>query len=89
MPRSSSADPRRSGADPKYPVPALDKGLDILELLAERPDGLTQAEVARSLGRSVGEIFRMLNALLRRGYLALDPTLFPYTTLFRSRKSVV
>ncbi|MCA9286025.1 MAG: IclR family transcriptional regulator [Phycisphaerales bacterium] len=73
MPRSSSADPRRSGADPKYPVPALDKGLDILELLAERPDGLTQAEVARSLGRSVGEIFRMLNALLRRGYLALDP----------------
>lgn len=53
----------------RYRAPALEKGLDILELLAERPEGLTQAEVARSLGRSVGEIFRMLNCLVERGYL--------------------
>ncbi len=53
----------------RYRAPALEKGLDILELLAERPEGLTQADVARALGRSVGEIFRMLNCLVERGYL--------------------
>jgi DNA-binding IclR family transcriptional regulator len=53
----------------RYRAPALEKGLDILELLAERPEGLTQADVARNLGRSVGEIFRMLNCLVERGYL--------------------
>jgi len=54
----------------KYSAPALDKGLDILELLAAHPDGLSQHEVARQLGRSVGEIFRMLATLERRGYIA-------------------
>ena len=55
----------------RYRAPALEKGLDILELLAAQPEGLTQAEVARGLERSVGEIFRMLNCLLDRGYVTL------------------
>jgi DNA-binding IclR family transcriptional regulator len=56
---------------PKYRAPALEKGLEILELLAGRPEGLPQAEVARALGRSVGEIFRMLACLVDRGYLSV------------------
>jgi DNA-binding IclR family transcriptional regulator len=56
---------------PRYRAPALEKGLEILELLSDRPEGLTQAEVARSLSRSVGEIFRMLACLVDRGYLTL------------------
>ena len=32
----------------RYRAPALDKGLDILELLAEHPDGLTRAEIVRN-----------------------------------------
>lgn len=52
-----------------YATPALDKGLDILELLAHERIGLTQSEIARALQRTVSEIFRMLNTLERRGYI--------------------
>jgi len=57
---------------PNYSAPALEKGIDILELLAEQPAGLTQLEIARQLGRSVSEIFRMLNCLVQRGYVMLN-----------------
>ncbi|MBI5361667.1 MAG: IclR family transcriptional regulator [Planctomycetes bacterium] len=66
--------PRRPKKEPeggRYRAPALDKGLDILELLAHHPDGLTQAEIARALDRSVGEIFRMLARLVERGWVAI------------------
>lgn len=53
-----------------YPTPALEKGLDILELFANTPSGLTVSEVARKLNRTVSEIFRMLLCLEQRGYLA-------------------
>jgi len=53
-----------------YPTPALEKGLDILELFASTPAGLTVSEVARKLDRTVSEIFRMLLCLEQRGYLA-------------------
>lgn len=52
-----------------YPTPALEKGLDILELFASTPAGLTVSEVARRLNRTVSEIFRMLLCLEQRGYL--------------------
>jgi len=52
-----------------YPTPALEKGLDILELFASTPAGLTVSEVARKLNRTVSEIFRMLLCLEHRGYL--------------------
>src|ERR1700745_4478891 len=55
---------------PRYPTPALEKGLDILELLANPPAGLTKSEVARSLDRTVSEIFRMLVCLEERGYIS-------------------
>ena len=54
---------------PSYAVPALDKGLDILELLAATEDGLSQAEIAKSLERSPNEIYRMLDRLVRRDYV--------------------
>jgi DNA-binding IclR family transcriptional regulator len=53
----------------RYAAPALEKGLDILELFASESSGLTGSDVARRLGRSVGEIFRMLVCLERRGYI--------------------
>ncbi len=53
----------------KYRAPALDKGLDILELLATTEDGLSQAEIAKSLDRSPNEIYRMLDRLVRRDYV--------------------
>lgn len=56
-----------------YSAPALEKGLDIIELLSTREIGLGQSEIARELGRSVSEIFRMLMVLQARGYVAQDP----------------
>jgi DNA-binding IclR family transcriptional regulator len=53
-----------------YPTPALEKGLDILELFAATPEGMTVSEVARRLNRTMSEIFRMLLCLEHRGYLA-------------------
>ena len=57
---------------PKYRTPALEKGLDIIELLADQPKGLSQGEIARILNKSVSEIFRMLNCLQQRGYVVLQ-----------------
>src|SRR5271155_1299974 len=53
----------------RYRAPALDKGLDILELLASVDGGLTQVEIAKALGRSPNENYRMLDRLVRRGYV--------------------
>lgn len=53
----------------RYRAPALDKGLDILELLAGIDGGLSQAEIAKRLGRSPNEFYRMLDRLVRRGYV--------------------
>jgi DNA-binding IclR family transcriptional regulator len=58
-------------ADPndRYRAPALDKGLDILELLAEQPQALTRAEIVKAMGRSPSEIYRMLERLVARHYV--------------------
>jgi len=52
-----------------YAAPALEKGLDVLELLSKQDRGLTRPEIAKRLDRSVGEIFRMIECLTRRSYL--------------------
>jgi len=59
-------------AVPEYAAPALDKGLDILELLAETSGALSQSEIADATGRSTGQIFRVLSTLERRGYVFRD-----------------
>ncbi|WP_321846078.1 IclR family transcriptional regulator [Paraburkholderia bannensis] len=53
----------------RYRAPALDKGLDILELLAEQRGGLTRAEITKALGRNASEIYRMLERLVARQYV--------------------
>jgi DNA-binding IclR family transcriptional regulator len=47
----------RKRASRQYPTPALEKGLDILELFASEPAGLSKSDVARRLDRTVSEIF--------------------------------
>ncbi len=59
-------------AEERYSAPALEKGLDILEVLSEQTDGLTQKQIANQLGRSASEIFRMLACLEQRGYVRRD-----------------
>ncbi len=55
-----------------YTAPALAKGLDILELMASEPGRLSLGQIADKLGRSKGEIFRMLVVLNDRDYIYLD-----------------
>ena len=62
----------RQNTQTTYSAPALEKGLDILELLAGAPEGLSQLQIAEALGRTIGEIFRMLDALERRDYIARE-----------------
>ena len=57
---------------PDYSVPAVDKALDVLEVLADREGGMTQTELAEATGRSVGQIFRVLVALEGRGWIIRD-----------------
>jgi DNA-binding IclR family transcriptional regulator len=66
---SKSLVPAANAVEPLYTAPALEKGLDVLELLAGEADGLTQGAIAQRLGRSAPELFRMLSVLQRRGYL--------------------
>lgn len=57
----------------KYKAPALEKGLDILELLAAQDLGLSQKEIAVALGRNLSEVFRMIVCLEERGYIYTGP----------------
>ena len=49
----------------RYRAPALDKGLDMIELLATREEGMTLKDIATALGRSPTELYRMLDRLAR------------------------
>jgi DNA-binding IclR family transcriptional regulator len=57
----------------RYSAPALEKGLDILEMLAAQPHSRSLQEIARQLERTPNELFRMLDVLVRRGYLSRLP----------------
>jgi DNA-binding IclR family transcriptional regulator len=68
-------EPSADGADGKksYRAPALEKGLDILELLAEEGLPLPFPVIVQRLGRSPGELFRMAQVLETRGYVEQGP----------------
>lgn len=57
---------------PNYAVPALDKALDVLELLAEQAGGLSQGEIAQAVGRTPSQLFRVIQRLERRGWIVRE-----------------
>lgn len=58
----------------RYRAPALDKGLDILELLAKERNPLTISMISQRLGRSMSELFRMVQVLEYRGFIRQSDT---------------
>jgi DNA-binding IclR family transcriptional regulator len=70
---STTLDQAGDDAERKYRAPALEKGLDILELLARNGAPMTTSQLATTLGRSVSELFRMVLALEFRGYIEASP----------------
>jgi DNA-binding IclR family transcriptional regulator len=69
-PRALPTQRRTNSRRIRYAAPALEKGLDVLELLASVSEALTHSEIARHLGRTLTEIFRMLVCLEERGYVS-------------------
>jgi len=63
---------QEDGDDRRYKAPALEKGLDILELLATTSSAMTLTQIVNQLGRSHGELFRMIQVLEFRGYIEQD-----------------
>lgn len=61
--------PGKEPASAAYRAPALEKGLDILELLAGQADGIILSQIAQRLERSVQEVYRVVLSLERRGYV--------------------
>ena len=63
------------GNDPangNFNVPALEKGLDALELVHRGAGAMSLTEIARSCGRSVSEMQRVVPYLAQRGYFVRD-----------------
>lgn len=52
-----------------YSVPALEKGLDVLEFLAKAETPLSLTTIAQSMSRSPGELFRILSCLSGRSWI--------------------
>lgn len=52
-----------------YSAPALEKGLDVLELLGRQAGNATLSAIAEALGLSRNHIFRVVRVLEARGYL--------------------
>lgn len=65
--RSGHAAARRD-----YSAPALEKGIDIIEVLATEDTGLTVSEISQQLGRRMSELFRIIIVMERRGWLQKD-----------------
>ena len=71
--RRRDVEPGKSLPRPAYSAPALEKGLDVLELLATLSEGVTPSQIAQRLGRSLQEVYRVVLALERRGYIGRLP----------------
>jgi DNA-binding IclR family transcriptional regulator len=62
----------------KYRAPALERGLEIIELLASAPSPMNLTEICARLGRNPNELFRMLQALEKRHFIMRRDTTGAY-----------
>lgn len=66
-----------------YAAPALEKAFQIIELLTDFPEGALVSEMAAKLGRSVGELFRIVVVMEQMGYLRRSSRTDRYTVAYR------
>jgi len=57
---------------PNYSVPALEKGLAVLEILAHASEPLSLSQISEITKKSTSKIFRTMNCLVERGYVTKD-----------------
>jgi DNA-binding IclR family transcriptional regulator len=58
-----------SSTEQKYNVPGLDRALTIIELLNEKPAGLSVNEISTELKFPVNSVYRIMSTLERRNYV--------------------
>ncbi|MBO9707395.1 MAG: IclR family transcriptional regulator [Caulobacter sp.] len=67
----------------RYRAPALEKGLDILELISTASEPMSISMITQALDRSTGELFRMIQVLEYRGFIEqVGNGYLPTTRLF-------
>ena len=66
-----------------YAAPAIEKAFEIIELLADHPEGALVSEMAVLLDRSVGELFRIVIVLEQLGYLRKSLRTDRYTVTYK------
>jgi DNA-binding IclR family transcriptional regulator len=76
----------RPASRPGYSAPALEKGMDIIELLAEAESGLTVSDIAQRLDRRMSELFRIIVVMERRGWLQKDTETSRYSVAYHLLK---
>lgn len=80
MAKQTTTTVQRKGS---YSAPALDKAFLIIELLANNPQGLSASEMAAALGRSLGELFRIVVVMEDAGYLQKSRVNDRYTVTYK------
>ncbi len=73
----------RKGLKGTYAAPALQKAFEIIELLADDPEGALISEMAAKLGRTVGELFRIVVVMEQLGYLRKSTRTDRYTVTYK------
>src|SRR5690349_4855784 len=72
----------RPPTNKSYSAPALEKGMDIIETLADAESGLSVSEIAAKLKRPMSELFRIIVVLQQRGWLQKDPESARYSVTY-------
>ena len=57
---------------PNYSVPALEKGLAVIELLARASEPLSLSQISELMANSASQLFRTMNCLVESGYVIKD-----------------
>ncbi|WPR73136.1 IclR family transcriptional regulator [Flavobacterium sp. NG2] len=66
--------PEKEDLKSNYNVPNLERGLQIIELLATHPKGLTLTEIIQTLDVTKSSAFRITNTLIFKNYLQKNET---------------
>ncbi|WP_168122836.1 IclR family transcriptional regulator [Paenibacillus sp. HB172176] len=56
-----------------FKVPALEKGLLILEVLSSAAEPMSLTDICQALGKNPSELYRMIGFLEERGYIIKEP----------------
>jgi DNA-binding IclR family transcriptional regulator len=82
MKKSRKNTPTRRNTATGYKAPALEKGIEIIELLADEPGGLVITDIAKRLRRSMNEVFRIIVVMEGHGWLDKNPDTYRYTVTY-------